>query len=87
VFQRGELKGNIMRHLIEFLLLHIVENPADLNIEEVDGEYRKIYQVSANSDDIGRIIGHQGKTIKAVRRVATILAMDLNERFEIEIVD
>jgi len=76
-----------MRHLIEFLLLHIVENPADLNIEEVDGEYRKIYQVSANPDDIGRIIGHQGKTIKAVRRVATILAMDLNERFEIEIVD
>ena len=87
MFQRGELKGNIMRHLIEFLLLHIVENPADLNIEEIDGEYRKIYQVSANPDDIGRIIGHQGKTIKAVRRVATILAMDLNERFEIEIVD
>ena len=76
-----------MKHLIEFLLLHIVKNPADLNIEETDDEYRKIYQVSAHPDDIGRIIGHQGKTIKAVRRVATILAMDLNERFEIEIVD
>ncbi len=76
-----------MKHLIEYLLVHLVKHPEDLTVEERVGDYKITYVVSAHEDDIGRIIGHRGKTIKAVRRVASILAMDLNERFEIDIVD
>lgn len=76
-----------MQHFIEFLLVHLVKHPEDLSVEETEQNGRKIYIVKAHEDDIGRIIGHRGKTIKAVRRVASILAMDLNERFQIEIQD
>jgi hypothetical protein len=76
-----------MQHLIEFLLVHLVKHPEDLAVEETEQRGRKIYVVKAHEEDIGRIIGHRGKTIQAVHRVASILAMDLNERFEIEIAD
>lgn len=74
-----------MQHFIEFILTHLVKNPADLSVEQIEGEYKNIYRVSAHPDDLGRIIGSRGRIIKAVHRVASILAMDLNERFEIEI--
>lgn len=76
-----------MKHLIEYLLVHLVKHPEDLVVEEQAGDYKTTYVVTAHGDDIGRIIGQRGKTIKAVRRVASILAMDLDERFEIDIAD
>ncbi len=76
-----------MQHFIEFLLVHLVKHPEDLSVTESEQNGKKIYIVTAHQDDIGRIIGHKGKTIKAVRRVASILATDLNERFQIEIQD
>ena len=75
-----------MQHLIEFLLTRLVKNPADLSVELIPSEHRNVYRVTSHPDDIGRIIGSRGRTIKAVRRVASILAMNLNERFEIEVV-
>jgi hypothetical protein len=75
-----------MQHFIEFILTHLVKNPADLSVTQVEGEYKNIYQVRAHPDDIGRIIGSRGRTIKAVQQVVSVLARDLGERFEIEII-
>ncbi len=74
-----------MQHLIEFLLTHLVEHPADLSVEETEDEHKKIYVVKAHPDDVGLVIGHRGKTIKSVRKVASILAHDLDERFIIKV--
>ncbi len=75
-----------MQHFIEFILTHLVKNPADLSVEMIEGEYKNIYRIRAHANDIGRIIGSRGRTIKAVQQVASILAQDLKERFEIEVV-
>jgi uncharacterized protein len=74
-----------MQNLIEFLLTHLVAYPAELSVEETDAGYRKLYVVTAHEDDIGQIIGQNGRTIKAVKKVAEILANALGERFEIKI--
>lgn len=75
-----------MQHLIEFLLTRIVKHPADLSVELISSEHRKIYRVTSHPDDIGRIVGSKGRTIKAVRRVASIFAMNKNEGFDIQVV-
>lgn len=75
-----------MQHFIEFLLTHLVKNPVDLSVEALELENKTIYKVRAHPEDIGRIIGSRGRTIKAVQQLATILAKERNERFEIEIV-
>ncbi len=74
-----------MQHLIEFFLIHLVKHPAELSVQETTSSYKKIYEVEANAEDIGLIIGRGGKTIKAVQRVASILADELDERFEIKV--
>ncbi len=74
-----------MQHLIEFLLTHLVEHPAELSVTEADYDYKKVYVVKANYEDMGSIIGHRGQTIKAVRQIASILARDLGERFIIKV--
>ena len=74
-----------MQHLIEFLLTHLVAHPAELSVEETDAGYRKLYIVTANEEDIGQIIGQNGRTIKAVKKVASILADELGEKFEIKV--
>ena len=76
-----------MQHLIEFLLTHLVNNPADLSVEETSFGYKKVYLVKAKADDIGLIIGQGGRTIKAVKNVASILADELHERFEIKVIE
>lgn len=64
-----------MRNLIEFILLHIVENPDEVKVteEEVDGRF--IYSVSVHPDDVGRVIGRNGRTIDAIRSLAKVRAM------------
>lgn len=75
-----------MQHFIEFILTHLVKNPADLSVEMVEQERRNIYRVTVHPDDIGRVIGSRGRTIKAIYKVASVLASETNEKFEIEIV-
>ena len=64
-----------MRNLIEFILLHIVQNPDDVAVaeEEVDGRF--IYTISVHPDDVGRVIGRNGRTIDAIRSLAKVRAM------------
>ncbi len=76
-----------MQHLIEFLIVHIVKHPEEVEIERSQEEYGAVYTIHANEEDIGRIIGHNGRTIKAIRSIAKILAVPQNERFQLEIAD
>lgn len=64
-----------MRNLIEFILLHIVQNPDAVKVveEEVDGRF--IFTISVHPDDVGRVIGRNGRTIEAIRSLAKVRAM------------
>lgn len=76
-----------MQHLIEFLIVHIVKHPEEVEISRSESEVGATYTIHAHEDDIGRIIGHNGRTIKAIRSVAKIVAIPRNERFKLEIAD
>ena len=74
-----------MKHLLEYLIIHLVNHPEEVSIEEEAGDYRTTYRVYAHEDDIGRIIGQGGKTIKAIRKVARVYAAKNDLRFRIDI--
>jgi hypothetical protein len=76
-----------VKHLIEFLINHLVKHPEQVTIEEDIQGYTKVYTIYAHTDDIGRIIGHKGRTIKAIRNIAKIVAIPRNEKFKLEIAD
>lgn len=75
-----------MKEFLLYLIQLIVDNPKDIKIEETPiGEKSFQYTITANSDDMGKIIGKEGKVIQAIRSVAKILAIKQNLQVRIEI--
>ena len=75
-----------MKEFLIYLISKIIDFPGDLKIEETQsGDNFFQYMISANTSDIGKIIGKEGKIIQAIRNVARILAVKENKQIRIEI--
>ncbi|MEB3024697.1 MULTISPECIES: KH domain-containing protein [Parvimonas] len=74
-----------MKELVEFIVKSLVDNPEKLVITtEEEGEVLKIF-IKADENDIGKIIGKQGKIAKAIRTIVRSSAMKLGKKVIIEI--
>ena len=74
-----------MKELVEFIVKSLVDNPEKLVITtEEEGEVLTIF-IKADENDIGKIIGKQGKIAKAIRTIVRSSAMKLGKKVIIEI--
>ena len=65
-----------MKEYIEFLVNQIVSNPDNVTVSEVqDGENSYTYTIDVDKDDMGVIIGREGRTIKSLRTLAKVKAV------------
>jgi len=76
-----------LKELIELIIKGIVDNPDKVEINEIIGEKSSIYEVKVDSDDIGKVIGRQGRNIKSIRTIVNAAAQKDDKRVVIEIVD
>ncbi|HZK40569.1 MAG TPA: KH domain-containing protein [Atribacterota bacterium] len=76
-----------MKELIELIIKGIVDNPDKVEINEIVGEKSSIYEVKVDSDDIGKVIGRQGRNIKSIRTIVNAAAQKDDKRVVIEIVE
>lgn len=76
-----------MRNLIEFLVLHLVEHPEEVVVheEEFDGLWE--YTIEVHPDDMGRVIGHRGKTIEAIRTLTRVRAMKEDKGVRVQLAE
>ncbi len=56
-----------MVELVRFVLSNLVDAPDNLDIKQIDGETTIILEIAVAKDDLGRVIGKQGKVINALR--------------------
>ncbi|MEE2924124.1 MAG: KH domain-containing protein [bacterium] len=56
-----------MVELVRFVLSNLVDAPDNLDIKQIDGETTTILEIAVAKDDLGRVIGKQGKVINALR--------------------
>lgn len=65
-----------MQEILEFIIKNITTVPADVKIEtQIDAEGATNYLISVNPEDVGRIIGKEGKVIKAIRTIMRVIAI------------
>lgn len=64
-----------MKSLIEILVKALVDNPDAVNVEEVDEGESVTYEVSVDPEDLGKVIGKQGRVANALRTVAKAAAL------------
>lgn len=76
-----------MRNLLEFLLLHLVQHPDAIEVTEEEHEGITEFTLRVHPEDIGRIIGRQGRTIQAIRTLAKVRAIQDDLRVRINVDD
>jgi predicted RNA-binding protein YlqC (UPF0109 family) len=77
-----------MKEFIEFIAKHLVDNPDQVDVDEKEPEENKvILSLKVQSDDVGKVIGKQGKTAQAMRTLLTAIAAKDGKRAILEILD
>ncbi len=76
-----------MKEMIEYILKSIVDYPDRVKINEVTGEKISVLEISVDSSDIGKIIGKQGRVIKALRTIIKAATIKDKKRTVIEIME
>ncbi|MCS6130247.1 KH domain-containing protein [Clostridium botulinum] len=75
-----------MKELVEFIAKSLVDNPEAVSINEIIGEQSIILELKVAPEDMGRVIGKQGKIAKAIRTVVKAVAIKQNKRVIVEII-
>lgn len=76
-----------MQELLELILKNIVTNPDAIEITSGTEEEREMYTIKVDPADMGRVIGKNGKVIKAIRALAHVVAIRQGKRFRINLAD
>ncbi|MCL5292763.1 MAG: KH domain-containing protein [Actinobacteria bacterium] len=76
-----------MKELLETLAKAIVDNPDDVKVTVVEGDTSVILQLYVNPDDIGKVIGKQGRIVKALRSLIKAVAVKEGKKAMVEIID
>lgn len=75
-----------MKQLIEYLVKELVDDPDQVDINEIPGDEATTYEVRVAPDDLGKVIGKQGRIANALRTVAKAAAMKHKRKVYVEIV-
>jgi uncharacterized protein len=79
--------GNSPRDLVEFLARSLAEHPEEVSVTEVETEGGSLIQLKVAQSDLGRVIGRQGRTAKAIRTLLSASATRLQKRVALEILE
>ena len=71
--------------LVEYLVVNLVDDPDSVSLEVIDADRSSTIEVSVASDDVAKVIGRRGRTIKAIRTLARALAARLDTSVEVEV--
>ena len=75
-----------MKELVIHVVKQLADNPEKVKVKEVKGEQNIILELSTAKEDIGRIIGKQGRTIKALRTLLNAASVKTGHRVTIEVI-
>ena len=75
-----------MKELLETIAKSLVDYPEDVTVNEVEGERSLILELKVAKEDMGKVIGKQGRIAKAIRTVVKAAAIKDDKRVVVEIV-
>ena len=76
-----------MKELIEFIAKSLVENSEQVEVSEVQGDTTTIIELKVAQEDMGKIIGKQGKTARSIRTLLNATAAKVKKKTVLEILE
>lgn len=76
-----------MKELVEEIAKALVDTPEEVAVREIAGEQVTVLELRVAASDLGKVIGKQGRTARAIRTLLGATGMKLNRRFTLEILE
>lgn len=76
-----------MKELVTEIAKALVDSPDEVSVREVAGEQVTVLELRVAPDDLGKVIGKQGRTARSIRTLLGAAGMKLNRRFTLEILE
>ncbi|MDO8747224.1 MAG: KH domain-containing protein [Thermodesulfovibrionales bacterium] len=76
-----------MKELVERMAKALVDNPEDVVVSEVAGEQTTVFELRVAQTDLGKVIGKQGKTARAMRTILSASGTKIGKRCVLEILE
>ncbi|MFQ5453999.1 MAG: KH domain-containing protein [Candidatus Zixiibacteriota bacterium] len=76
-----------MKDFIEFIVKALVDNPDDVDVNEVEGSRTTVYELHVGQGDLGKVIGKKGQTAKSIRTLLAAVSARQGKRAVLEILE
>ena len=76
-----------MKELVELIAKALVDHPDEVNVKEVERDQKTVFELRVAAGDLGKVIGRQGRTARAVRTILAASGTKLKKRFVLEILE
>ena len=76
-----------MKELLELIAKALVDNPNEVSVSEVSGSQTTILELRVAKEDLGKVIGKQGRLAGAIRRILEAAGTKLGTRVHLEIIE
>lgn len=77
----------MLKELIEYIAKALVDFPDQVRVTETGGEQAVVYELRVAKDDLGKVIGKQGRTVRAMRTLLGAASTKLKQRSSLEILE
>ncbi len=76
-----------MKQLVEFVAKSLVDQPADVNVHQLERDQATVLELEVAQPDLGKIIGRQGRTARALRTLLSAAGQKQRRRYILDILD
>jgi len=77
----------VLKELIEYIARALVDNPDQVKVSEIEGEKTSVIELSVAKEDLGKVIGKQGRTARAMRTILSAASTKARKRAVLEIIE
>jgi len=77
----------MVKEVLEQIAKVIVDHPNDVHVTEVAGEQTTVLELRVHSADVGKVMGREGRTARAIRTILAAAGMKVHRRFVLEILE
>jgi predicted RNA-binding protein YlqC (UPF0109 family) len=76
-----------VKELVELIAKALVDDPDKVQVSQLDGEQSSIIELKVAPEDLGKVIGKQGRTAQSIRVILGAAGMKLKKRFNLELIE
>jgi predicted RNA-binding protein YlqC (UPF0109 family) len=77
----------VMKELITYIAKALVDKPEEVTVTEIEGEQTSVIELKVAKDDLGKVIGKQGRTARAMRTILSAASTKIKKRSVLEIIE